>query len=70
MICGSSDILYRFGNDRILPNNTCDWNRKSSETKGYVGNYARYTKLKIISSGLHWDIWLLWEYQNKIQIYN
>ena len=21
MICGSSDILYRFGNDRILPKN-------------------------------------------------
>ena len=49
---------------------TCGWNSKSSKTKDYVRNYARYTKLKIISSGLRWDVWLLWEYQNKILIYN
>ena len=69
MICRSSDIFYRFGNDRILPKK-CGWNSKSSKTKDYVRNYARYTKLKIISSGLRWDVWLLWEYQNKILIYN
>ena len=49
---------------------TCSWNSKSSKTKDYVRNYGEYTKLKITSSDLRWDIWLLWEYQNKILIYN
>ena len=37
--------LILFGNNRILPK-TCSWNSKSSKTKDYVRNYARYTKLK------------------------
>ena len=46
------------------------WNSKSWKTQDYVRNYAKYTKLKIIFDGLCWDIWLLWEYQNKILIQN
>ena len=45
MICRSSDIFYRFGNDRILPKNV-RLKQKSTKTKNYVINYARYTTLK------------------------
>ena len=27
-------------------------------------------RYKTISYGLQWDVWLLWEYENKILIYN
>ena len=46
MISRSSGIFYRFGNDQILP----------KKVRNYVRNYARYTKPKIISSGLCWDV--------------
>ena len=39
MICRISDTFYRVENDRILP------------IEDYVRNYAKYIKLKIISSG-------------------
>ena len=45
MICKSSDIFYRFGNDQILPKNV-QLKQKSTKTKNYVINNARYTKLK------------------------
>ena len=34
----------------------CGWNSKSSKTNDYVRNYARYTKLKIISFGVWRDV--------------
>ena len=45
MICTGSNIFYRFGNDRILPKNV-RLKQKSTKTKNYVINYARYTTLK------------------------
>ena len=45
MICRSSDIFYRFGNDRILPKNV-RLKQKSMKTKNCVLNQARYTKEK------------------------
>ena len=45
IICRSSDIFYRFGNDQILPKNVrLKW--KSTKTKNYVIDYTRYTTLK------------------------
>ena len=45
MICKSSNTFHRFGNDWILPKNL--WlKEKSTKTKNYTINYARYTKLK------------------------
>ena len=48
MICRSShyvDIFYRFGNNRRPPKKKqLKW--KSTETKNYMINYARYTTLK------------------------
>ena len=41
MICRSSNIFYRFGNDRILPKNV-HLKQKSTKTKNYVINYPRY----------------------------
>ena len=49
------------------------WLKLSSmKTKNYLINYTRCTTLRnnIISCGLCWDVWLLWEYQNKILTYN
>ena len=41
----SSDIFYRFGNGQILPKNVkLKW--KSTKTKNFEINYARYTTLK------------------------
>ena len=40
MICRSSDIFYRFGNDRILLKNV-RLKQNSTKTKNYVINYAR-----------------------------
>ena len=45
MICRSNNIFYSFGNDRILPKNV-RLKQKSTKTKNYVTNYARYTTLK------------------------
>ena len=45
MICRSSNIFYRFGNGRILPENV-RLKYKSTKTKNYVINYGRYTTLK------------------------
>ena len=51
--------------DQVLPKNM-RLDSKYAKTKNYV-NYVRYTML---ISFLGWDIWLLWEYQNKTLIYN
>ena len=53
MISRSCDIFNRSGNDRILPKNV--W-LKQQVLENYVRNYARYTKLKIISPGLPLDV--------------
>ena len=45
MICRSSNIFYRFGNDPILPKNV-RLKYKSRKTKNYIINYARYIKLE------------------------
>ena len=45
MICRSSDIFYRFGNDRILTKNLGQI-KVYKNYKNYTINYARYTMLK------------------------
>ena len=45
MICRSINFFYRFGKDQILPKNV-RLKQKSTKTKNYVINYARYTMLK------------------------
>ena len=58
MICGRA--TYFTGSEMInYYQNTCGSNSKSTKTKNYVRNYARYIMLKSHSYGLHWDIWLL-----------
>ena len=67
MICGRA--TYFTGSEMInYYQNTCGSNSKSTKTKNYVRNYARYIMLKSHSYGLHWDIWLLWEYQSKTDL--
>ena len=61
MICKSSNIFYRFGNDRILPK-ICSWNGSLQKLK--TVNYARYTALK------NHFLWFM-EYENvKIKLWS
>ena len=64
IICRSSDILNRFGNDRILPKNT-RLKYKSTKTKNYVKNYARYTTLNNYFLWFTMGRMIVIEYQNK-----
>ena len=41
----SSDIIYIFRNDQILPRNL-QLKQKATKIKNFVINYARYTTLK------------------------
>ena len=60
--------INRFGNDCMLQKRLCGWNSKSTKSKNYVRNYARYIMLKNLLFNLHCGIWLLWECQNKTLI--
>ena len=55
MICRSSDILEIWKWSSTIIKHTAKI-VSLQNLKDYVRNYARYTKLKINSSGLRWDV--------------